>query len=109
MKKIRFPVVMFFSLFLWFTAAFGVLGISGVSNADDLKISELAKAVSDLKRETVVPDSEEKIATSGCCSWHGGVCDCILGRVICCDGTVSATCLCNRESNRGLIDAKKHP
>jgi hypothetical protein len=31
----------------------------------------------------------------GCCSWHGGVCGCINGRVLCCDGTLSPTCRCN--------------
>lgn len=30
----------------------------------------------------------------GCCSWHGGVCGCRNGRVLCCDGTLSPTCRC---------------
>lgn len=35
-------------------------------------------------------------ATSGCCSWHGGVCGCdtIVGTQICCDGTYSSSCTC---------------
>ncbi len=34
-------------------------------------------------------------AKSGCCSWHDGVCGCdALGRVICCDGTISPSCTC---------------
>lgn len=40
-------------------------------------------------------NDKELIARSGCCSWHGGVCDCAKnGRVICCDGSFSPTCLC---------------
>jgi len=30
----------------------------------------------------------------GCCSWHGGVCGCSMGRVMCCDGTASPSCRC---------------
>ena len=30
----------------------------------------------------------------GCCSWHGGVCGCNSGRVVCCDGSYSPTCRC---------------
>lgn len=30
----------------------------------------------------------------GCCSWHGGVCGCENGRVVCCDGTYSPSCRC---------------
>jgi hypothetical protein len=32
----------------------------------------------------------------GCCSWHGGVCGCQGGRVLCCDGTLSPTCRCGK-------------
>jgi len=39
-----------------------------------------------------------EIAERGCCSWHGGVCDCIGGRVVCCDGTFSPSCTCNKET-----------
>ena len=28
----------------------------------------------------------------GCCSWHGGVCGCKNGRVVCCDGKYSPSC-----------------
>ena len=36
-------------------------------------------------------------ATSGCCSWHGGVCGCdtSIGREICCDGSYSPSCTCS--------------
>jgi hypothetical protein len=30
----------------------------------------------------------------GCCSWHDGVCGCSYGRVVCCDGVLSPTCIC---------------
>lgn len=30
----------------------------------------------------------------GCCSWHGGVCGCSGGFVLCCDGAYSPTCRC---------------
>jgi hypothetical protein len=36
-----------------------------------------------------------KIAQSGCCSWHSGVCGCSNGRAECCDGTLSPSCGCN--------------
>jgi hypothetical protein len=32
----------------------------------------------------------------GCCSWHGGVCGCKGGRVVCCDGKYSPSCKCSR-------------
>ncbi len=35
-----------------------------------------------------------EIQKRGCCSWHGGVCGCSGGRVLCCDGTLSPTCTC---------------
>ncbi len=36
------------------------------------------------------------LATSGCCSWHGGVCGCdeSVGRQVCCDGSYSPSCGC---------------
>jgi hypothetical protein len=36
----------------------------------------------------------QDVERRGCCSWHGGVCDCWLGRVVCCDGTLSPSCGC---------------
>lgn len=30
----------------------------------------------------------------GCCSWHGGICSCYLGRIVCCDGALSPSCTC---------------
>ena len=34
------------------------------------------------------------MATSGCCSYHGGVCGCGGFRITCCDGASSPTCGC---------------
>lgn len=39
---------------------------------------------------------------SGCCSRHGGVCGCSDGRTKCCDGTLSPTCQCFMDENKGL-------
>lgn len=36
----------------------------------------------------------------GCCSWHGGVCGCSLGRIVCCDGALSPTCTCKGPDSR---------
>jgi len=45
-----------------------------------------------------------ELAKSGCCSWHQGVCGCKNGRQLCCDGTMSPTCMCGEyiESNMGF-------
>lgn len=39
----------------------------------------------------------QQVAQQGCCSWHGGVCGCQGGRVVCCDGRYSPSCGCNKE------------
>jgi hypothetical protein len=45
--------------------------------------------------EILKSGDKELIAKRGCCSWHGGVCDCgSNGRVICCDNTYSPSCTC---------------
>ena len=41
--------------------------------------------------------SADVLAQRGCCSWHQGVCGCSGGRTVCCDGTYSPSCTCNRE------------
>lgn len=74
--------------------------------ADDLKIVELANPNLDLKPE-IIPDLEQKIARRGCCSWHGGVCDCYLGRVVCCDGTFSPSCTCHHDSKKEVMNSKE--
>lgn len=48
--------------------------------------------------ETTLPADEgterATLPQQGCCSWHGGVCGCRYGRVVCCDGTLSPSCHC---------------
>lgn len=40
-------------------------------------------------------NAQEKVARSGCCSWHGGICGCSSsGRAVCCDGQLSPSCGC---------------
>lgn len=39
---------------------------------------------------------------SGCCSRYGGVCGCSGGRTKCCDGTLSPTCQCFKDEDKGL-------
>lgn len=83
------------------------VGVSSICYADDLNVPELAKSTTHLKPEIVTQNLEQKIARSGCCSWHGGVCDCIGGRVVCCDGTFSPTCTCHHESNKDVMNSKE--
>jgi len=101
MKKLILSVVILFSL----TPGGSIMGADGFTCRDDLKVAELANAAPDLKQK-ITPDSKEEIARSGCCSWHRGVCDCYLGRVVCCDGTFSPSCLCNRDSIKGGTNSK---
>lgn len=101
MKKLILSVM----ILVFLNASASIMGAVGVSFADDLKIAELAKAVPDLKQE-IAPGCKEEMARSGCCSWHGGVCGCYLGRVVCCDGTFSPSCLCNRDSIKEVTDSK---
>lgn len=81
-----------------------ILGLSGVSYADDLKVFEVAVAIQDSEDKIATLDWNQVIARRGCCSWHGGVCDCIGGRVVCCDGTFSPSCTCNRDSDKEVMD-----
>ena len=52
---------------------------------------------SETSSEIAPINSQQIIARSGCCSWHGGVCDCYAGRVVCCDGTYSPSCRCHHD------------
>lgn len=45
--------------------------------------------------QSIFLNSESKeIVQRGCCSHHAGVCSCSGGRQVCCDGTLSPSCLC---------------
>jgi hypothetical protein len=82
-----------------------VIGPSRISYANDLENSELTSSILNLKLEIVTSNAEHKMARSGCCSWHGGVCDCIGGRVVCCDGTFSPSCTCHHDSNKDVLNS----
>ena len=43
------------------------------------------------------------LARSGCCSWHQGACGCSGSRQLCCDGTLSPTCMCGELGDNALI------
>jgi hypothetical protein len=43
--------------------------------------------------------SKDQIARRGCCSHHGGVCGCESKSIVCCDGSHSPTCGCNKDSS----------
>ncbi len=45
----------------------------------------------------------EQLARRGCCSHHSGVCNCSGGRVVCCDGSFSPSCTCNKDENNNEI------
>jgi hypothetical protein len=101
MEKVGFLIVIFLSLILLFSTPLIGLAIEpiSISYAENLEISEFFISTSNLTVEIVTPTAEQKIARSGCCSWHGGVCDCIGGRIICCDGTYSPSCTCHHNTN----------
>lgn len=39
----------------------------------------------------------ELLAGRGCCSHHRGQCGCEGGRVVCCDGSLSPSCRCEKD------------
>ncbi|WP_026841859.1 hypothetical protein [Citrifermentans bremense] len=40
---------------------------------------------------------KDEVGRRGCCSWHGGVCGCSGGTVVCCDGSYSPSCTCHHD------------
>jgi hypothetical protein len=106
MKRITFLIVIILSLILLFITPHMSLATEdiSISYAEELEIYELFISTSNLTLEMVTPNTEQKIARSGCCSWHGGVCDCIGGRVVCCDGTFSPTCKCHHDTNKDVMN-----
>ncbi|MBJ6799927.1 hypothetical protein [Geomonas propionica] len=60
---------------------------------------ESVLAASPVKDELCKATTSEKdeLGRRGCCSWHGGVCGCSDGRVVCCDGSYSPSCTCHHE------------
>lgn len=47
--------------------------------------------------EQVGNDGVSFLAGRGCCSHHKGQCGCEGGRVVCCDGTLSPSCRCEKD------------
>lgn len=58
------------------------------------------KSCEELKKENL---TAEQLSRRGCCSHHSGVCNCSGGRVVCCDGSYSPSCTCNKEDNNNVI------
>lgn len=54
--------------------------------------------------QQVLANDKEQVAQRGCCSWHQGVCGCQSGRVVCCDGSYSPSCTCNKEEPPKVVN-----
>lgn len=44
-----------------------------------------------------VENAPSLLAGRGCCSHHKGQCGCEGGRVVCCDGSLSPSCRCEKD------------
>ncbi len=53
----------------------------------------------------LISDDPTILAQRGCCSWHGGICGCSWGRIVCCDGVLSPSCTCRGNSTPSEPDA----
>lgn len=51
--------------------------------------------------------TQEQLAQRGCCSWHGGVCNCKGGRAVCCDGKLSPSCGCHGDDESPIFNIEK--
>ncbi len=80
-------------------------GITGTFPSGEPTFTEQGKITLDREQEDT-PAWGKEMARGGCCSWHGGVCGCPSGRVVCCDGTFSPSCHCNRNSNEKVPDSE---
>jgi len=95
--KNKIQIILFSALvvFFCFSQAIAQQDYSGPSCTKD--------SVSQSSSVFNAPDGENSnhsqllLAKRGCCSWHGGVCGCQGGRVVCCDRTFSPTCTCNHD------------
>ena len=84
---------------LFLSAALTIILTAGMATATEVPQGQIAPAASpdkasiceQLKAEGATP---QQLAQRGCCSWHGGVCGCSVGRIICCDSTLSPSCRC---------------
>lgn len=64
--------------------------------ADDVDLIKAAEANAKASCGEALAAIDGTTSQRGCCSWHGGVCGCSMGSVVCCDGSFSPTCGCNR-------------
>jgi hypothetical protein len=48
-----------------------------------------------------------EVAQQGCCYRHEGVCGCSFGRITCCDGTTSPSCMCEKDNPKDLLSFDK--
>jgi hypothetical protein len=50
--------------------------------------------------------NKEVVAShQGCCSHHSGVCGCSGSRLLCCDGTLSPSCQCEKDDD---VDSRNY-
>ncbi len=73
---------------------------STVTASDQLQPQATPAICEQLTKDGV---DQETLAKRGCCSWHQGVCGCQGGRVVCCDGSFSPSCTCNKETPQSEI------
>jgi hypothetical protein len=85
--------VISFCLMLLVTVVFSVQ-VNTPTWATEADSVTIVSASTDFERLNYVTKDVE-VSRRGCCSWHGGVCGCRNGRVLCCDGTLSPTCRCD--------------
>lgn len=81
------------------TAAIALLASTAFASDQDkteatLSVTEVQQAQEQLCSAEL---SMQELEQRGCCSWHGGVCGCSLGTVVCCDGTFSPSCTCLKD------------
>lgn len=74
-----------------------LLAASLIAGAAELEKVVLDKPPAKPACAQIDPANKEKLAQSGCCAWHDGVCGCSGGAVRCCDGGLSPSCHCLKE------------
>lgn len=90
-------------LFVFSLIAFFCLGVQIYSNQTSvydgcLMAGRGCYARNQFRQYTQLSDNNRR----GCCSRHGGVCGCSGGHSKCCDGTLSPTCQCFMDENKGM-------
>lgn len=88
-----FSLIVFFCLGVQIFSAF-----NSVQSNDCLMAGRGYYARNHFRQYTQISDNNRR----GCCSRHGGVCGCSGGHSKCCDGTLSPTCQCFMDENKGM-------